>query len=95
MNFEKSSGGICQSNKLKFSLIHLHSLEEIVTTLNTPGKSYLCRRFVKLFSNFNRTGSFKISPLIQDPGEPRRAYARKRDFFTIISYNKGSKDKNQ
>jgi hypothetical protein len=30
------------------------------------------------------SGSFKISPLIQDPGEPRGEYACKRDFIHTI-----------
>lgn len=79
-NFEKSSGGIHQSNKLRFSLI-LDSFTLFGRTLWPlwiPHLRATCAGDLLSFSAISiKIGSFKISPFTHDPGEPRGEYACK------------------
>ena len=77
-NFEKSSGGMHQSNKSIFSLI-LDSWTLFGSTLWAlwiPHLRATCAGDLLSFSAISTNiGSFKISPFTQDPGDPRGEYA--------------------
>lgn len=75
--FEKSSGGIHQSNKLRFSLI-LDSFTLFGRTLCPlwiPQRRATCAGDLFSFSAIStKIGSFMISPFNQVPGDPRGEY---------------------
>lgn len=78
--FEKSSGGIDQSNKLKFSLI-LNSFTlfgRMLWPLWIPHLRAICAGDLFSFSAISISiGSFNISPFTHDPGDPKGEYAYK------------------
>lgn len=82
-NFEKSSGGMDQSNKLKFSLI-LDSFTlfgRMLWPLWRPQRSATCAGDLLSFPAISRNiGSFKISPFTQDPGDPKGEYAWEKNL---------------
>lgn len=88
-NFEKSSGGMNQSNKLKFSLI-LDSctlLGRTLWPLWIPHLRATCAGDLFSFSaTSSNIGSFKISPFTQDPGDPRGEYACKENVHPYASF---------
>jgi hypothetical protein len=72
-SFEKSSGGMNQSNNIKFSLI-LDSFTLFGRTLWPlwiPQRRATCAGDLLSFSAISISiGSFKTSPFIHDPGDP-------------------------